>query len=87
MTLPCVSFRMRSALLVLALTSCTVPSGIMKMAADRLNSHGRRLSFEGMTQIGDRDVYTFCRASRSGQFDGACVTLVCLHGDDETGCR
>jgi hypothetical protein len=80
---------MKVALALLALTAC-VPSGIAKMAGDRLGAHGKRLRFEGVARIDDRDVYTFCRDDTGvlqPHFDGACVSLVCLIDDDATGCR
>ena len=79
----------RFAFAFVALAAC-VPSGITKMAGDRLGAHGKRLRFEGVARIDDRDVYTFCRDD-SGvlqrHYDGACVSLVCLIDDDATGCR
>jgi hypothetical protein len=80
---------MRLALAFVALTAC-VPSGIAKMAGDRLGAHGKHLHFEGVARIDDRDVYTFCRSDTGVIWphgDGACVSLVCLIDDDATGCR
>ncbi|HEY1550510.1 MAG TPA: hypothetical protein VGG28_21930 [Kofleriaceae bacterium] len=79
----------RAALAFVALAAC-MPSGIARMAGDRLGAHGKHLLFEGVTRIDDRDVYTFCRADTgwlSPHGDGACVSLVCLIDDDASGCR
>jgi hypothetical protein len=77
------------ALAFVALAAC-IPTGIAKLAGDRLGAHGKHLHFEGVARIDDRDVYTFCRADTGvleQHYDGACVSLVCLIDDDATGCR
>jgi hypothetical protein len=87
---------MRIALLLLV-ASCA-ESFVATDAGKRLGVHGKHLHMVTHDQVGDREVYIFCRSERehdiggfipttARSYDGACVTYVCPIGEDGKRCE